>query len=82
MKPEILEEIRKQRLLIITPFEKKVKRITSETAQKRNELIAELADEIFVAFAKKGGSIEQLLEKMKNRKKIIKLFNERETGID
>jgi len=41
----------KNRLLLITPFSEKVKRVTSETANQRNHLMAELADEIFVAYA-------------------------------
>jgi len=51
----------KNRLLLITPFSEKVKRVTRETANQRNRLMAELADEIFVAYALPGGSIEKLI---------------------
>jgi len=47
--------------LLITPFSEKVKRVTRETANQRNRLMAELADEIFVAYALPGGSIEKLI---------------------
>jgi len=64
----------KNRLLLITPFSEKVKRVTSETANQRNHLMAELADEIFVAYALPGGNIEKLITDISHTVKTISSF--------
>lgn len=61
LEPELREALDRNRLLIITPFDETVKRVTEETANQRNRLMAELADEIFVAYASQGGHIEKLV---------------------
>lgn len=61
LEPALQEALNKNRLLLISPFGEHVKRATIETANQRNRLMAELADEIFVAYAAKGGNIERLL---------------------
>jgi predicted Rossmann fold nucleotide-binding protein DprA/Smf involved in DNA uptake len=61
IEPEFLEPIEKGRLLIITPFEEKVKRVTNETAKVRNEMMVELADKIVVGFASKDGLLSKCL---------------------
>jgi predicted Rossmann fold nucleotide-binding protein DprA/Smf involved in DNA uptake len=48
------------RLLIISPFEKKPRRPTVESARQRNELVAALADEVLIVYATPGGQIEQI----------------------
>ncbi len=58
---EFLEPIEKGRLLIITPFEEKVKRVTTETAKLRNQMMIELADKIVVGFASQEGIIAKTL---------------------
>lgn len=58
----ILRMINENRLLIISPFESKVTRPTIQTAIKRNKLIAEISDKIFIPFQ----SSEGILEKTKN----------------
>jgi len=68
---QILKEVEKGRLLIISPFSQKVIKITSKTAQRRNYFMAKLADEIVVGYADKGGNIERLLQKIKNKKVIL-----------
>lgn len=67
--PEIQTALEQNRLLIVTPFDVTVKRITMETSIKRNELMVEIADEIFVAYSSKGGNIDKLLRKIPNNKK-------------
>src|SRR5664280_1984189 len=47
-----------ERLLIVTPFENSVKWVTEETAERRNRVMIELADEIVVGYASKGGILE------------------------
>jgi hypothetical protein len=48
IEPELKIELDKSRLLIVSPFKNETKRITTETAMKRNQLMIELADNITV----------------------------------
>ena len=68
---EILKHVEAGRMLIITPFERSVTYITKETAEIRNRLIIDLADEIMVAHMTKGGQIENLLRDYPNKSAII-----------
>ena len=43
------------RLLILSPFEKRPRRPTIESARQRNELVAALADEVLILHATPGG---------------------------
>ncbi|MCF6147463.1 MAG: DNA-binding protein [Candidatus Kuenenia sp.] len=61
LEPGLEEALNKNRLLLITPFGREVERVTTETANQRNRLMAELAGEIFVAYASQGGNIEKLI---------------------
>jgi hypothetical protein len=54
-------EIEAGRLLFITLFEKTVRSITAETAEIRNLMVADLADQFFVPYMNSGGNIERLL---------------------
>ncbi|QTA88373.1 DNA-binding protein [Desulfonema magnum] len=69
--PEIKTALGQNRLLILSPFDASVKWITSARAEIRNRLILELADEIRIAHAEKGGSLEALLPHFKNKNVII-----------
>jgi len=75
LEPELATALAQNRLLIITPFELAITRVTQETANQRNELMAELADEIFVAHAQPGGNVEQLVMKWLQNKKKVGTFN-------
>lgn len=59
--PVFDEPVKQGRLLIITPFDNSVKRVTEHTAHVRNKFMVDLADEITVGYASKGGGIETLL---------------------
>jgi predicted Rossmann fold nucleotide-binding protein DprA/Smf involved in DNA uptake len=59
--PGLQQAITEGRLLIITPFEKKVTRATERTAQIRNRQMIELADNIIVGYVREGGMLEKLL---------------------
>ena len=50
------------RLLILSPFEKRPRRPTLESARQRNELVAALADEVLIIHATRGGHIERISE--------------------
>jgi predicted Rossmann fold nucleotide-binding protein DprA/Smf involved in DNA uptake len=65
IEPELNKDIKKGRLLIITPFTKEVKRITEETAYIRNQLMINLAERLVVGFISKGGNLEIVLKQSK-----------------
>jgi predicted Rossmann fold nucleotide-binding protein DprA/Smf involved in DNA uptake len=46
------------RLLLLSPFGEKLRRVTASLAQRRNEFVAALADEVFVAHAAPGSKTE------------------------
>jgi hypothetical protein len=46
------------RLLLLSPFEDKLRRATAALAQERNRFVAALADEVFIAYAAAGGKTE------------------------
>jgi predicted Rossmann fold nucleotide-binding protein DprA/Smf involved in DNA uptake len=47
------------RLLLISPFEKRPRRPTTESSHQRNELVAALSDETVIIHAEPGGSIKR-----------------------
>ncbi len=53
--PDIKKAVSEKRLLVISPFTEKEKRITKDKAAVRNKLIIELADQIVVGSISKGG---------------------------
>jgi len=55
---ECLRPLEEGRLLIISPFDGKVGRATQQTALFRNEVVAALADHVFVSYAAPGGKTE------------------------
>ena len=50
------------RLLLLSPFEKRPCRPDRKSAQRRNEIVAALADEVLIIHAEPGGSIERISE--------------------
>ena len=48
------------RILYISPFEKSPRRVTRESAIRRNEVVAALADKAFIAHVTPGGQTERL----------------------
>ncbi|WP_210114324.1 hypothetical protein [Hymenobacter aquaticus] len=64
-------EIEAGRLLFITPFEADVKTVTPETADIRNLLIAELADQFFIPYAAPNGVLARLLHTIVAQRKPI-----------
>lgn len=59
--PEIERAVRQNRLLVISPFDETVKRITRTTAEKRNRIIIATCDRIIVGYKTKGGQLDRLL---------------------
>ncbi|MCG9911806.1 MAG: hypothetical protein MH137_10945 [Flavobacteriales bacterium] len=65
LEPEFEKPIEQGRLLIITPFDKSIKRVRSQSAQTRNQLMTTLADQITIGYASPGGQLEELLKGIK-----------------
>jgi len=61
---EIKKAVEQERLLVISPFDDTVTRITQKTANKRNEIMVDIADEVFLAYATKDGNLDELLKGM------------------
>ncbi|CAN5699110.1 hypothetical protein BH10BAC2_BH10BAC2_14910 [soil metagenome] len=59
--PEFKQPIKEGRLLMITPFDKEIKRVTEQTASKRNKLMIDLADEVVVGFINKEGLLQKII---------------------
>ncbi len=75
VEPEFAEALSKNRLLFISPFDSSVTRVSQETANKRNNFMAELADEIFVAYAEPNGNVYQLIMKWLKKGKNVSTFD-------
>ncbi|UOQ72896.1 hypothetical protein [Hymenobacter cellulosilyticus] len=59
---EYQPEIEAGRLLFITPFESEVQTVTQDTADIRNLLVAELAEQFFIPYATPQGNLTRLLQ--------------------
>lgn len=59
--PEIGKAVDGNRLLVISPFDETVKRVTRDTAEKRNQKIIEMSDRIIVGYKSQGGQLDKLL---------------------
>ena len=70
--PELKSAIDAGKLLLITPFENSVKRITAETAEQRNRFMIEISDDIVIGFASKGGMLDSMIADVKD-KKIVRI---------
>jgi predicted GIY-YIG superfamily endonuclease len=64
LEPEFVKPLEQGRLLIITPFDKSVKRVSNQTAQTRNQLMASLANQIIIGYASPSGQLEALLKEI------------------
>jgi len=62
IEPQFVKPLEQGRLLIISPFDKSVKRVTEQTAETRNKMMIDLADSITVGYISKGGKLEMLLK--------------------
>lgn len=56
--------IEKGRVLLLSPFEAKVKRPTAQTSERRNQFVGTLAAAFFVAYADLGGKTEEFCKKI------------------
>ncbi len=68
LEPELKKPMEGNRLLVITPFDKKIKRVTVETAKLRNQLMIDLADETVIGYPSGGGMVDDLINDNLNKK--------------
>lgn len=64
IKAEFKKSVEEGRLLLLSAFDDKVKRITSERALERNRFIAALSDLIFIPYADPNSKTEQLCKEL------------------
>jgi hypothetical protein len=53
------------RLLILSEFTATANRISAALAARRNDFVAALADEVFIAHATTGGHLEKLIHRLR-----------------
>jgi hypothetical protein len=63
------------RLLLLSPFEERIKRARQDIAVFRNEFVAALADRVFVAYTAPGGKTESFYMKILGWEKPLLTFN-------
>lgn len=63
------------RLLMVSPFGERIKRARQDIARFRNEFVAALAGQVFVAYAAPGGKTESFCEKVLEWGKPLLTFN-------
>jgi predicted Rossmann fold nucleotide-binding protein DprA/Smf involved in DNA uptake len=52
------------RILFLSPFTKQPRRVTKVSALRRNEVVAALADEAYVAHMESGGKTDRIVKKL------------------
>jgi predicted Rossmann fold nucleotide-binding protein DprA/Smf involved in DNA uptake len=57
---DIKADIDKRNLLILSPFEGKIKRPTAQISKRRNQLVGALSAAVFVSYAEPHGKTEEL----------------------
>jgi predicted Rossmann fold nucleotide-binding protein DprA/Smf involved in DNA uptake len=62
IRPECLAAFEAGRLLFLSPFIERPRRVTQGSALRRNEVVAGLADEVFIAHITPGGRTERMAE--------------------
>jgi hypothetical protein len=63
--PELRAAFDAGRVLVLTPFAGAVDRVTAELADRRNEVVAALADEVWFAHITPGGRMARLAERVR-----------------
>ena len=64
------------RLLMVSPFGERIKRAREDIARFRNEFVAALADQVFVAYAAPGGKTESFCKKVLGWAKPLLTFDD------
>jgi predicted Rossmann fold nucleotide-binding protein DprA/Smf involved in DNA uptake len=56
--------VNNSRLLIISPFAQKIKKITRHTAEIRNRYMLNLADDYYIPYIAKGGMLDKIINQL------------------
>ena len=67
LEPELIKPLEEGRLLIISPFDRSVKRISTGLAEVRNRLMIDLSDRVVIGFASAGGNLEKLIREIEGK---------------
>jgi predicted Rossmann fold nucleotide-binding protein DprA/Smf involved in DNA uptake len=78
MPEELKKPLDEGRLLLLSPFGEKDRRINVRLATRRNEFVIALADEILVAYAEAGGKTVSFCRKTLEWRKPLFMFESRE----
>jgi predicted Rossmann fold nucleotide-binding protein DprA/Smf involved in DNA uptake len=62
LEQELVKPLELGRLLIITPFDNTVKRVTEQTAEVRNRLMLELSDQLVIGYESPKSNFKVLLD--------------------
>jgi len=73
IEPELKKALAEERLLIVTPFERDIKWVTTDLAITRNLLMVHLAQDIVIGYAKPEGNVALLIKKLKIGGKLLYL---------
>jgi predicted Rossmann fold nucleotide-binding protein DprA/Smf involved in DNA uptake len=68
--PLVVEAFSKNRILVVSPFGHEVTRVTVETAQRRNRMMIEMADEVVFGYISRNGNLDKLKSEHEPKKKI------------
>lgn len=71
IEPELKKALAEERLLIVTPFERDVKWVTTEQAMMRNSLMLHLAQDIVIGYAKPEGNVAFLIKQLNLDRQIL-----------
>jgi hypothetical protein len=63
--PDWKKSLANGRMLILSAFAATANRITADLAARRNEIVATLADDVFIAHATVGGHLETLTRRLR-----------------
>lgn len=77
---EWMKAINEQRLLLISPFVEKFRRIDKKLAVLRNQFVAALADEVFISHASKESKTIEFVQELVNWGKPVLTFDCEENG--
>jgi len=80
IRPEIRKPLEDGRLLMLSPFGDKQRRISADLADTRNDFIAALAQAIFVSYAAPGSKTERFCARLMTRNKVVYMLQDERNG--
>ena len=72
--------VEKGRVLVLSPFDEKIRRPTTQSSQLRNHFVGALAAAVFVAYAEPGGKTEDFCKEILNAGKSLYTFESTYNG--